>query len=179
MITFPLTTAGHTALQQGLNRRLRVDRPALADRIQKAIADESNLAENSEYHAALADQQINEARILELEHQLAVWQIVGEPESDVLHGKISVNSPIGRALARKKARLLKSSRQPGSKPSKSKRSNGAQRTRSYVGHPTGLAFSDSLLNFFARPALRAAWRRFARRSILCLGSRRRRPKNSR
>ena len=28
----------------------------------------------------------------------SVWQIVGEPESDVLHGKISVNSPIGRAL---------------------------------------------------------------------------------
>ena len=127
MITFPLTTAGHTALQEELNRRLRVDRPGLADRIQEAIADESNLAENSEYQAALADQQLNEARILELEDQLAraevidvsklsgdqikfgatvtlidedtkeksVWQIVGEPESDVLHGKISINSPIG------------------------------------------------------------------------------------
>jgi transcription elongation factor GreA len=126
MITFPLTTAGHTALQESL----RVDRPSLADRIQEAIADESNLAENSEYQAALADQQLNEARILELEDQLAradvidvsklsgdqikfgatvtlidadnkeksVWQIVGEPESDVLHGKISINSPIGRAL---------------------------------------------------------------------------------
>jgi transcription elongation factor GreA len=58
MITFPLTTAGHTALQEELNRRLRVDRPALADRIQEAIADESNLAENSEYQAALADQQL-------------------------------------------------------------------------------------------------------------------------
>ena len=130
MITFPLTTAGHTALQEELNRRLRVDRPGLADRIQEAIADESNLAENSEYQAALADQQLNEARVLELEDQLAraevidvakisgdqikfgatvtlidedtkekrVWQLVGEPESDVLHGKISINSPIGRAL---------------------------------------------------------------------------------
>jgi transcription elongation factor GreA len=130
MITFPLTTAGHTALQDELNRRLRVNRLKLSDRIQEAIADESNLAENSEYHAALADQQQNEARILELEDQLAraevidvaklsgdqikfgatvtlidadtkeksVWQIVGEPESDVLHGKISINSPIGRAL---------------------------------------------------------------------------------
>ena len=130
MITFPLTTAGRTALQDELNRRLRVDRPSLADRIQEAIADESNLAENSEYQAALADQQLNEARILELEDQLAraevidvsklsgdqikfgatvtlidedtkeksVWQIVGKSESDVTQRKISINSPIGRAL---------------------------------------------------------------------------------
>ena len=130
MSTFPLTTAGHNALQEELNRRLRIDRPALADRVQEAIADESNLAENSEYQAALADQQLNESRILALEDQLLraeiidvsklsgdeikfgatvtlvdedtkeknVWQIVGEPESDVSSGKISVNSPIGRAL---------------------------------------------------------------------------------
>ena len=130
MITFPLTPAGHTALQEELNRRLRVDRPALADRIQEAIADESNLAENSEYQAALADQQLNEACILELENQLvraevidvsklsgdqikfgatvtlidedtkekSIWQIVGESESDVPQRKISINSPIGRAL---------------------------------------------------------------------------------
>ena len=130
MITFPLTPAGHTALQEELNRRLRVDRPALADRIQEAIADEPNLAENSEYQAALADQQLNEACILELEDQLvraevidvsklsgdqikfgatvtlidedtkekSIWQIVGESESDVPQRKISINSPIGRAL---------------------------------------------------------------------------------
>ena len=129
MSTFPLTTAGHNALQEELNQRLRIDRPALADRVQEAIADESNLAENSEYQAALADQQLKEW-ILALEDQLLraeiidvsklsgdeikfgatvtlvdedtkeknVWQIVGEPESDVSSGKISVNSPIGRAL---------------------------------------------------------------------------------
>ena len=130
MITFPLTPAGHTALQEELNRRLRVDRPALADRIQEAIADEPNLAENSEYQAALTDQQLNEACILELENQLvraevidvsklsgdqikfgatvtlidedtkekSIWQIVGEFESDVPQRRISINSPIGRAL---------------------------------------------------------------------------------
>ena len=27
-----------------------------------------------------------------------VWQIVGEPEADISKGKISVNSPIARAL---------------------------------------------------------------------------------
>jgi transcription elongation factor GreA len=102
----------------------------LVQRIQEAIADDSNLAENSEYQAAKAEQEINEARIAELEDKLAraevidvsklsgdtikfgamatlidedtgekkVWQIVGEPEADVKDGKISVNSPIARAL---------------------------------------------------------------------------------
>ena len=76
MITFPLTRAGHIALQEDLNRRLRVDRPALADRIQEAIADDPNLAENSEYQAALADQQLNEACILELENQLLRAEVI-------------------------------------------------------------------------------------------------------
>ena len=90
----------------------------------------SNLAENSEYHAAQADKLINEARIVELEDKLAhaevidvsklsgdtikfgatvtlinedtdekkVWRIVGEPEANANSGKISVNSPIARAL---------------------------------------------------------------------------------
>jgi transcription elongation factor GreA len=31
-----------------------------------------------------------------------VWQIVGEPEADVKQGKISVTSPIARALIGKK-----------------------------------------------------------------------------
>jgi len=99
-------------------------------RIQEAIADDSNLAENSEYQAAKAEQEINEAHIVELEDKLAraevidvsklfgdtikfgatvtlieentgekkVWQIVGEPEADVKKGKISVTSPVARAL---------------------------------------------------------------------------------
>ena len=99
-------------------------------RVQDAIADDPNLAENSEYQAAKADQAINEARIAELEDKLTradvidvsrlsgdtitfgatvtlieedsgerrVWQIVGEPEADVGKGKISVTSPIARAL---------------------------------------------------------------------------------
>jgi transcription elongation factor GreA len=130
MITFPLTTAGHAVLREELDRRLRVDRPALANRIQEAVADETNLAENSEYQTALLDQQLNDVRILELEDQLAraevinvsnlsgneikfgatvtlidedtkersVWQLVGESESNALQGKISITSPIGRAL---------------------------------------------------------------------------------
>jgi transcription elongation factor GreA len=130
MIKLPMTAAGHSALEEELKQRIRVERPRLVQRIQEAIADDSNLAENSEYHAARTEQEINEARIAELEDKLArsevidvsklfgdvikfgatvtlidedtnekrIWQIVGEPEADVKKGKISVNSPIARAL---------------------------------------------------------------------------------
>jgi transcription elongation factor GreA len=125
-----VTAVGHAALEDELKHRIRVERPRLIARVQDAIADDSNLAENSEYQAAKADQAINEARIAELEDNLAraevidvfrlsgdtitfgatvtlidedsgerkVWQIVGEPEADVGKGKISVTSPIARAL---------------------------------------------------------------------------------
>jgi transcription elongation factor GreA len=125
-----MTTAGHSALEDELKQRIRVERARLVRRIQEAIADDSNLAENSEYQTAKTEQEINEARIVELEDKLAraevidvsklsgdtitfgatvtlmdedtgqrkVWQIVGEPEADVKQGKISVNSPIARAL---------------------------------------------------------------------------------
>jgi transcription elongation factor GreA len=130
MDRLPVTAAGHAALEVELQHRTRVERPRLIQRIQEAIADDSNLAENSEYQAAKADQEINEARIAELEDKLArvevidvsklsgdtirfgatttlidedsgekkVWQIVGEPEADAKKGKISVTSPVARAL---------------------------------------------------------------------------------
>ena len=130
MTKFPMTAAGYSALEDELNQRIGVERPRLIQRVQEAIADDSNLAENSEYHAAQADQEINEARIVELEDKLAraevidvsklsggtikfgatvtlidedtdekkVWRIVGEPEADANRGKISLNSPIARAL---------------------------------------------------------------------------------
>jgi len=129
-----MTAAGHAALEDELKRRIRVERPRLVQRIQEAIADDSNLAENSEYQTAKTEQEINEARIAELQDKLAraevidvsklsgdtvkfgatvtlieedsgekkVWQIVGEPEADVKKGKISVTSPIARALIGKK-----------------------------------------------------------------------------
>jgi len=126
----PITAAGHAALEDELKHRIRVERPRLIQRIQQAIADDADLAENSEYHAASTDQEVNEVRIAELEDKLAraevidpsklsgdtvrfgamvtlidedsgekkVWQIVGEPEADANKGKISVTSPIARAL---------------------------------------------------------------------------------
>jgi transcription elongation factor GreA len=125
-----MTAAGHTALEDELMDRIRVRRPRLIQRIQEAIADDSNLIENSEYQSARTEQEINETRIAELQDKLAraevidvsklsgdtikfgatvtlidedtgekrVWQIVGEPEADANKGKISVASPIARAL---------------------------------------------------------------------------------
>jgi transcription elongation factor GreA len=130
MTKFPMTAAGYAALENELKHRVRVERPRLIQRIQEAITDDSNLVENSEYQAAKAEQEINEARIAELEDKLSraevidvsklsgdtvkfgatvtlvaeddeeekVWQIVGEPEADASKGKISVSSPIARAL---------------------------------------------------------------------------------
>jgi transcription elongation factor GreA len=125
-----MTAVGHAALEDELKHRIRVERPCLIRRIREAIADDTNLPENSEYQAAKADQEFNEARIAELEDKLAraevidvsklsgdiirfgamvtlidedsgerkVWQIVGEPEADPNKGRISITSPIARAL---------------------------------------------------------------------------------
>jgi len=125
-----MTAAGYRALEDELRRRIQVERVRLIQRIKEAIADDSNLAENSEYQAAKAEQEINEARIAELEDKLAraeiidvsrlsgdtikfgatvtlldedtaqkkVVQIVGEPEADPNKGRVSIASPIARAL---------------------------------------------------------------------------------
>ena len=130
MNKLPMTAAGHLLLEEELRYRIQVEPPRLIRRIQDAIADDFNIAENSEYQAAKTEQEINEARIAELEDKLAraevidvsklsgdtikfgatvtlteedtgekkVWQIVGEPEADAHKGKISVTSPIARAL---------------------------------------------------------------------------------
>jgi transcription elongation factor-like protein len=49
MTKLPMTAAGHAALENELNQRIGAERPRLIQRIQEAIADDANLAENSEY----------------------------------------------------------------------------------------------------------------------------------
>jgi transcription elongation factor GreA len=125
-----MTSAGYAALREELRRRIQIDRPRTGERIQHAIADDPNLPENAEYQAARSEQDLNEARIAELQQKLARaevidvsklsgdtvkfgatvtiidedtnekqrWQIVGEPEADARSGKISVFSPLARAL---------------------------------------------------------------------------------
>jgi transcription elongation factor GreA len=76
MNRLPITAAGHAALEDELKHRIGVERPRLIQRIQEAIADDPDLAENSEYHAAKADQEFNEARIAELEDKLARAEVI-------------------------------------------------------------------------------------------------------
>jgi transcription elongation factor GreA len=47
MSKLPMTAAGHSALEAELKQRIQVERPRLVQRIQEAIADDTNLAENS------------------------------------------------------------------------------------------------------------------------------------
>jgi transcription elongation factor GreA len=59
-----------------LKHRIRLDRPRLIKRIQEAIADDSNLAENADYQAVKSEQEMNEARIAELEDKLARAEVI-------------------------------------------------------------------------------------------------------
>ena len=76
MSKLPMTAAGHLILEDELNQRTRVERPRLIQRIRDAIADDSNLAENSEYQAAKVEQELNEARIAALEDMLARAEVI-------------------------------------------------------------------------------------------------------
>src|SRR6266702_7722397 len=76
MSRLPITAAGHRALEDELMHCVRVKRPHLTQRIQEAIADDSNLIENSEYKSANAEHEINEARIAELEDKLARAEVI-------------------------------------------------------------------------------------------------------
>src|SRR5262249_52280351 len=145
MPKFPMTRAGYAVLESELKHRIQTERARLVQEIQEAIADDTNLAENTEYQAAKAGQELNEARIAELENKLArgevidvskfsgdtikfgatvtlvdedtgekkSWQIVGEPEADAKNGRISVTSPIARALIGKAKRAMVEVEAPG------------------------------------------------------------------
>jgi|SRR4029450_12969112 transcription elongation factor GreA len=75
MTKIPMTAAGHSALEGELRHRIAVER-RLIQRVQEAIADDTNLAENSDYQIAKAEQQTNETRIVELEDKLARAEVI-------------------------------------------------------------------------------------------------------
>jgi transcription elongation factor GreA len=115
----PMTAGGYAALEVELKQRQSVERPRIIEHIAEARSH-GDLSENAEYHAAKEEQSHNEGRIAELEDKLAradiidisklsgdtnkkaVWQIVGEPEADAKKGRISITSPLARALIGKK-----------------------------------------------------------------------------
>ena len=70
MDRFPVTVAGHAALEAELKHRQQVERPRIVQAIAEARAH-GDLSENAEYHSAKEAQSHNEGRIVELEDMLA------------------------------------------------------------------------------------------------------------
>lgn len=123
--TYRLTQAGVDEIQAELTG-LTAQRGMIADRIKQA-RELGDLSENAEYQSAREEQDRLESRISELEHVLQnmqlikkpkvdghvrlgstvvlkgagktkQFQVVGTMEADPLAGKISDESPIGKAL---------------------------------------------------------------------------------
>ena len=127
---FHLTKEGHAELTTEV-KALIDRRGMLADNIAVARS-QGDLAENAEYHEAKEEQGREETRIEEIQNillnaeiiaapkgvskvqlgskvklktednRLKEFQVVGTVEADPLNGKISDESPIGRALMGKK-----------------------------------------------------------------------------
>lgn len=123
---FILTKEGLENLKNEYEDLTLVQRPAVANRIQRA-REFGDLAENSEYDAAKEEQSLLEARIAQLEEVLPKAQIISQPrasdfvvigstvtveidgqkeaftivgsmEADPAEKKISNESPVGAAL---------------------------------------------------------------------------------
>lgn len=126
--TVYLTHEGEEALREELAELVNVKRPALAERLRKAIA-QGDLSENANYKAAKEEQSFLEGRIHEIESMLRnaeiieetgdsdevvlgsqvtvveegtdrpeTFRIVGTAEADPINGKISQRSPMGKKL---------------------------------------------------------------------------------
>ena len=116
----PMTKRGAELLRSELQRLKGVERPAISKAIGEARGH-GDLSENAEYEAARERQGMIEARIRDIEMKLANAQIIDpkllhaegrcvfgatvdvEDEADIKEGRISVSSPIARALIGKEA----------------------------------------------------------------------------
>jgi transcription elongation factor GreA len=123
-----LTPEGREELREELDELVKVKRPALAERLRKAIA-QGDLSENADYKAAKEEQSFLEGRIQKIEVMLRnaeiigetenseevslgshvtvveegmeraeTFRIVGTAEADPIDGKVSHESPMGKAL---------------------------------------------------------------------------------
>ena len=121
-----LTLEALEKLKKELNYLKEVKRKEIAERLEKAISY-GDLTENAEYHETKEAQGFLEGRILELENLSSnavivsrerkkglaqigstilvkvgsakeKFKIVGAEETDPLGGKISIDSPLGRAI---------------------------------------------------------------------------------
>ena len=123
---YVLTESGLKKLQEELEHRKTVVRQKIAQAIKEA-KEQGDLSENAEYAEAKREQTENEARIAQLEAQIKeaevvqhdaatsgvqvgsrvhircgtkehTFTIVGSNEADPTMGKISMESPFGKAL---------------------------------------------------------------------------------
>ena len=125
--TNAISAEGMAEAQRELEHRREVKRAEIVFAIKEARED-GDLKENAEYHAAREEQGLNESRIRVLEHHLAKAEVregasggsagigsrvryhdkggdnisevtlVHPLESNVSEGKVSVESPVGKAL---------------------------------------------------------------------------------
>ncbi len=124
-----LTAEGKKELEKELNELIK-SRPAIAEKIATARAF-GDLSENEEYSSARNEQKVAEGRILEIQEILknakiirggkkdkvdlgvtvlldmggrkVEYALVGPTEANPLEGKISNESPIGKAIFGRKA----------------------------------------------------------------------------
>ncbi|MDE3175198.1 MAG: transcription elongation factor GreA [Pseudomonadota bacterium] len=75
MERFPVTVAGHAALEKEFQHRQQVERPRIVQAIAEARAH-GDLSENAEYHSAKEAQSHNEGRIVELEDLLQRAEVI-------------------------------------------------------------------------------------------------------
>jgi transcription elongation factor GreA len=137
-----LTAEGAARLREELDRLRGAGRDALAGRLRHAI-QQGDLSENADYIAAKEEQAFLEGRIQELETVLReativegqagtdrvaigstvvvavdgnppeTFQLVGVKEASPRQGKISHESPMGRALLGKRAGEVATAETPG------------------------------------------------------------------
>ena len=118
---YELTQHGAQALKDELEKLKTVDRVQIREAIKEA-REQGDLSENADYSSAREQQANIEARILEIENILKyakimdvntvtikyldlnkelTFQIVGTIEADPFAGKISNDSPLGKAISGK------------------------------------------------------------------------------
>jgi transcription elongation factor GreA len=140
----PMTRPGYEKLREELERLKQVERPTIVKAIAEARAH-GDLSENAEYHAAREKQSFIEGRITELEAKVGAaeviepptsgervtfgstvlledetgkeyrYQIVGSEESEPAKGRISILSPLARALIGKTVGANVTAQLPGGK----------------------------------------------------------------
>ncbi|MCE3243481.1 MAG: greA [Deltaproteobacteria bacterium] len=96
----PMTTRGYQSLMDELKRLKSVERPRNVREIEEARGH-GDLSENAEFHAAKERQSLLDIQIREIEDRLARAQVIDISTLSgdrVKNGKISISSPVARAL---------------------------------------------------------------------------------